>query len=215
MSDTPLNKNNRPSGIPAAAQTTQTATPAAPVTGNRVLLHVSGSISCYKAAELASLLVRQNYEVQVTASEGALHFIQPATFEGLTHRPLLTDLFGGRPDFIPHITLAQNWADVIIAYPASADCINRLAAGLSDDLFGAVCLANNYARPLLVAPAMNSSMFAHPAVQESLRKLASWGTVILPAGEGRLACGTTGKGKLIPPEEAAGFIARALGRKER
>ena len=182
--------------------------------GRRVLLHISGSISCYKAAELASLLVRHAYEVQVTASQGALRFIQPATFEGLTHRPLLTDMFGGKPDAIPHITLAQNWADVIIAYPASADCINRLAAGLCDDLFGAVCLANNYAKPLLVAPAMNSSMFAHPSVQESIRKLASWGTVILPTDEGRLACGTVGKGKLIPPERVAGFIAQALGKNE-
>jgi len=182
--------------------------------GRHILLHVSGSISCYKAAELASLLVRNSYDVQVTASQGALRFIQAATFEGLTHHPLLTDLFGGRPDAIPHITLAQKWADVIIAYPASADCINRLAAGLCDDLFGAVCLANNYARPLLIAPAMNSSMFAHPAVRESLRKLASWGTVILPADEGRLACGTVGTGKLIPPEKAADFIAEALGRTE-
>jgi len=222
MSDTPLNKNNIPSGTPAAVQTPQTAgqtaartVQAVPGEKGRVLLHVSGSISCYKAAELASLLIRHDYEVQVTASAGALRFIQAATFEGLTHRPLLTDLFGGKPDFIPHITLAQNWADVIIAYPASADCINRLAAGLSDDLFGAVCLANNYAKPLLIAPAMNSSMFAHPAVQESLHKLAAWGTVILPTGEGRLACGTTGKGKLISPEEAADFIAQALRRNER
>jgi Phosphopantothenoylcysteine synthetase/decarboxylase len=150
--------------------------------------------------------------VQVTASQGALRFIQPATFEGLTHRPLLTDLFAGKPDYIPHITLAQHWADVIVAYPASADCINRLAAGLGDDLFGAICLANNYATPLLIAPAMNSSMLAHPAVQESMRKLASWGTVVLPSDEGRLACGAAGPGKLIPPETAAGYILRAIGR---
>jgi phosphopantothenoylcysteine decarboxylase len=183
-------------------------------TAGRILLHVSGSISCYKAAELASLLVSRSYEVQVTASPGALRFIEAATFEGLTHRPLLTDIFGGKPDYIPHITLAQNWADVIIAYPASADCINRLAAGLCDDLFGAVCLANNYVKPLLVAPAMNSMMFAHPAVQDSLRKLASWGTILLPADEGRLACGTVGPGKLISPERAAAFIAHAFGRSE-
>lgn len=182
-------------------------------TGN-VVLHVSGSISCYKACELASLLVQRHYNVQVTASAGALHFIQAAVFEGLTHRPLLTDVFAGRPDFIPHITLAQKWADVIIAYPASADCITRLAAGLSDDLFGAVCLANNYAKPLLIAPAMNCSMFAHPAVQEALEKLASWGTIVLPAGEGYLACGATGQGKLIPPERAADYITQAFTREK-
>jgi phosphopantothenoylcysteine decarboxylase len=178
----------------------------------RILLHVSGSIACYKACELASLLVQHDYEVQVTASAGALHFIQAATFEGLTHHPLLTDVFGRKPDSIPHITLAQKWADVIIAYPASADCITRLAAGLSDDLFGAVCLANNYNKPLLVAPAMNSAMFSHPAVQGALEKLASWGTVVLPTDEGHLACGTTGHGKLISPERAATYIAQALGK---
>ncbi|MCI1208242.1 MAG: hypothetical protein LKF96_02210 [Treponema sp.] len=176
----------------------------------RVLLHVSGSIACYKSCELARLLIKKGFEVQVTASAGALRFLQPAVFEGLTHRPLLTDIFGGRPDFIPHLTLAQRWADVIIAYPASAHCINQLAAGNCDDLFGAVCLANNYRHPLLIAPAMNSEMFLHPSVRQSLEKLAQWGTIILPTESGQLACGTTGPGKLIAPECAAEFIDKAV-----
>jgi phosphopantothenoylcysteine decarboxylase len=179
------------------------------ISNTHILVHISGSISCYKAAELVRLLITQNYDIQVTASAGALRFIQPALFEGLTHRPMLTDLFGGKPDYLPHITLAQNWADRIIAYPASANCINRLAAGLCDDLFGALCLANNYAKPLLIAPAMNSSMFAHPAVQDSLKRLASWGTIILPTEEGQLACGTTGNGKLLSPESTLRYIACA------
>jgi len=175
--------------------------------GKHILLHVTGSISCYKACELTSLLVKQGAEVQVTLSEGALKFLQPAVFEGLSHRESLTpDMFAKKPDCIPHITLAQKWADLIIVYPASANCIARLASGLSDDLFGATFLANNFEKPVLLAPAMNSNMFAHPAVQENLKKLESWGTKILPTEEGRLACGSVGLGKLISPESTLEFI---------
>ena len=177
----------------------------------KILLHVTGSISCYKACELTSLLVKQGAQVQVTMSQGALRFLQPAVFEGLSRREALTpDMFARKPDCIPHITLAQNWADAIVVYPASANCITRLAAGLCDDLFGAVFLANNFARPVLLAPAMNSNMFAHPAVQEALQRLENWGTKILPTDEGRLACGTVGKGKLIQPERVLEFIRENL-----
>lgn len=172
-----------------------------------ILLHVTGSISCYKACELTSLLVKQGAQVQVTLSEGALKFLQPAVFEGLSRREVLTpDMFARKPDCIPHITLAQSWADLIIIYPASANCIARLASGLSDDLFGATFLANNFEKPVLLAPAMNSNMFAHPATQENLKKLESWGTKILPTEEGRLACGSVGLGKLISPESTLEFI---------
>ncbi len=176
-----------------------------------ILLHVTGSISCYKACELTSLLDKAGAEVQVTMSEGALKFLQPAVFEGLSHRETLTtDMFARKPDCIPHITLAQKWADLIIVYPASANCIARLASGLSDDLFGATFLANNFAKPVLLAPAMNSNMFAHPAVQENLKKLEAWGTKILPTEEGRLACGAVGLGKLIAPEKALEYIKKEL-----
>jgi phosphopantothenoylcysteine decarboxylase/phosphopantothenate--cysteine ligase len=165
-----------------------------------VLIHVSGSISCFKTCTLVSLLIKAGYCVQTTASQAALHFIGKATLEGLTGRPVLTDLFGGVPDVTPHITLAQKWADLILAYPASANLLNRLAAGLCDDLFGSICLANNFKKPLLLAPAMNSEMFAHPSVRLSIQRLQDWGAVVLPTEEGRLACGTVGKGRLIAPE---------------
>ncbi|MBP5519880.1 MAG: flavoprotein [Treponema sp.] len=177
----------------------------------KILLHITGSISCYKACELTSLLTKQGFEVQASLSQGALKFLQPAVFEGLSHKKALTpDMFAGVPDCIPHITLAQKWADLIMIYPASANCIARLASGLSDDLFGATFLANNFEKPVLLAPAMNSNMFAHPAIQENLKKLESWGTKILPTEEGRLACGSVGKGKLISPEAALDFIKGAL-----
>lgn len=174
-----------------------------------ILLHVTGSISCYKACALVSLLTKNDYKVRVVASEDALKFVGAASFEGLSHNKVETSMFGN-DDPIPHIHLAQNWADLIISYPCSANTINRLAAGLADDLFGAVCLANNFKKPLLISPAMNTEMFRHPSVQESLKKLEQWGAEILPCGEGGLACGTKGVGRLLEPAEAFEFIKNHL-----
>lgn len=179
-----------------------------------ILIHVTGSIACFKACSLISLLTKEGYAVQATASAGALQFVQRASFEGLTGRPLLTSVFDASPDPMHHITLSQRWADLIIAYPASANCICRLAAGLSDDLFGALCLANNYNKPLLLAPAMNTQMFNHPAVQDALEKLKRWGTHILPTERGLLACGEVGEGKLLSPEAALEYIKEILAQSE-
>ncbi|WP_318721514.1 flavoprotein [Treponema sp.] len=170
-----------------------------------ILIYVSGSISCFKSCSLISLLTKNGYDVRVIASRDALNFVGRASFEGLTHHKIHTDMFNDEFE-IPHIELAQRWADLIFAYPASADCINRLANGLADDLFGAVCLANNYKKPLWIAPAMNTNMFLHPSVQESLQKLKSWGTVILESPEGHLACGQDGKGRLLEPQDAFNII---------
>ena len=195
-----------------------------------VLIHLSGSISCFKACTLASSLVKEGYTVQTTASKAALKFVGKATLEGITGRAMLTDLFGGVPDYTPHITrvqsprfpietvpdytphitLAQHWADLILAYPASANLLNRLAAGLCEDLFGSICLANNFHKPLWLAPAMNCEMFAHPAVQASIMKLESWGAVVLPTEEGRLACGSIGPGRLLAPEIVMSMIKEVL-----
>ena len=174
-----------------------------------ILLNVTGSISAYKACALTSLLTKNGYNVIVIPTEDALKFVGKASFEGLSHNKIQTSMFEN-DDPIAHINLSQSWADLIISYPASANTINRLSQGLADDLFGAVCLANNFNKPLLIAPAMNTEMFRHPSVQESLKKLESWGAEILPCGEGVLACGTTGVGRLLEPEEAFEFIKKAL-----
>lgn len=172
-----------------------------------ILLNVTGSISAFKACSLISLLTKHDYNVRVIATEDALEFVGRASFEGLSHNKLETRMFNN-DDPIPHIHLAQSWADLIISYPCSANTINRLANGLCDDLFGAVCLANNFKKPLLISPAMNTEMFRHPSVQESLKKLESWGAKILPCGEGELACGTTGVGRLLEPQEAFEIIEK-------
>lgn len=170
-----------------------------------ILLYVSGSVSCFKACSLISMLVKNNYDVQVVASKDSLNFVGKSSLEGLSHHKVHTDMFNDEYE-IPHIELAQRWADLIIAYPASADCLNRISQGLCDDLFGAICLANNYKKPLLVAPAMNSQMFLHPTVQKSIEILKSWGTEILDCNEGTLACGESGYGRLLEPQEAFKII---------
>lgn len=174
-----------------------------------ILLHVTGSISAFKACSLTSLLVKNDFDVRVIQSQDSLNFVGKASFEGLSHNKVLTSMFDG-DDPIPHIHLAQNWADLIISYPCSANTINRLACGLADDLFGAVCLANNFNKPLLIAPAMNTQMYNHPSVQESLKKLENWGAKILPCGEGEMACGTKGIGRLLEPADAFKIIQETL-----
>jgi len=175
----------------------------------KIVLQVTGSIAAFKAASLASLLAEAGFEVQCIMSDGARYFIGESTFEGLTGRPVLTDVFErGRAH--DHINLVD-WADLLVLYPASANHITRLRAGLADDLMGCLFLANNFRKPYWVAPAMNSNMLAHPAVTEALSTLESWGCRILPTGEGRLACGEVGPGRLLEPEEVFELIREELG----
>lgn len=176
---------------------------------SRILLQVTGSIAAFKAAALASLLVENDTDVQCVMSEGAAHFIGESTFEGLTGRPVLGDVFErGRAH--DHIRLAE-WADLLLLYPASANHITRLRAGLADDLIGCLFLANNFRSPYWIAPAMNSHMLEHPAVNEALSVLEQWGCRILPTGEGRLACGDVGYGRLLEPERTLELIRGDLG----
>ncbi|MCW8924952.1 MAG: hypothetical protein OQJ84_01750 [Xanthomonadales bacterium] len=173
-----------------------------------ILLIVSGSIAAYKAAALASQLVQDGYAVQTVLTAGGRHFVGEATLEGLTGRPVLTDLFeSGRA--MDHISLVEA-ADLVLVYPATANTITRLRAGLADDLPGCLFLANNFHKPWWIAPAMNSNMFAHPAVAEAIEALEQWGCRVLPSGEGRLACGATGPGRVAEPEEVATLIAEAF-----
>jgi phosphopantothenoylcysteine decarboxylase/phosphopantothenate--cysteine ligase len=174
----------------------------------RVLLQITGSIAAFKAAILASALADRGYELQCILSEGGRRFIGEATFEGLTGRVVLGDLFErGRAH--DHIRLAE-WADLLLLYPASANHINRLRHGIADDLIGCLFLANNFRRPYWIAPAMNGNMLEHPAVVDSLAVLEGWGARILPTGEGRLACGEVGYGRLLEPDRVAAMIDEAL-----
>lgn len=175
---------------------------------NKVLFKLTGSIACFKAAALISRLVQNDFEVQTVASSSALKFIGEATLEGLTGRKVLTDTFASG-DLMGHINWAK-WADLTIIYPATANTINKLANGVGEDLISTLFLAHSFKTPYLLAPAMNTKMLQHPATQESLKRLRSYGVEILEPGAGALACGETGAGRLIEPDEALKEIGKHI-----
>lgn len=176
----------------------------------QVLFLLTGSIACFKACELISRLVKRGCVVQTVASAGALRFIGTATLEGLTGRPPFTDLYqSGR--VMDHIHLSR-WADAALVCPATANSLNRLAAGLADDAIGALFLAWEIAaKPWLIAPAMNATMWEHPATRASRQKLAAYGATLLPVGAGSLACGESGEGRLLEVAELEVELLAALG----
>jgi phosphopantothenoylcysteine decarboxylase/phosphopantothenate--cysteine ligase len=178
------------------------------MSGSNLLCIFTGSIAGYKACEALSRLVQRGHRVRCVATPAALNFIGPATLEGLTGSPPLHDLFEpGRA--LDHINLTR-WADAVIVCPGSANTINRLAAGLADDLPGALFLAHDRRKPWLIAPAMNPAMWAHPATTAAVEKLKSWGVRFIPVGEGRTACGEIGAGRLAEPDTLVAFIEAAL-----
>lgn len=176
----------------------------------KVLFQLTGSIACYKSCALLSRLVQSGYEVEVVASKSALEFVGEATLEGLTGKPVHTDTFE-RGQYMSHIHLMK-WADLVLLSPATANAINKFAAGIGDDLISTLFLAYDFKKPYLIAPAMNSHMFQHPATQASIRKLETWGVKILGTGSGNLACGDIGEGRLLEPEQIFEKIQDALGK---
>ncbi len=174
----------------------------------KVLIKITGSIAAYKSAYLISKLIQAGFEVEVAATSSALKFIGQATIEGLTHRPVYTDSFEpGR--MMSHIDLTK-WADLTIVVPADANTINKFANGIADNLITSLFLAHDREKPYLIAPAMNTAMFTHPATQASLNKLSEWGIHILPTDVGYLACGDEGEGKLLDPDLIFGYIGSQL-----
>ncbi|MBS4099012.1 MAG: bifunctional phosphopantothenoylcysteine decarboxylase/phosphopantothenate--cysteine ligase CoaBC [Sulfuricella sp.] len=167
----------------------------------RILLGITGGIAAYKAADLTRLLKRGGYEVQVAMTEAACRFVAPATFQALSGKPVFTDLWDERAaGGMAHIALTRGFDAALIA-PTSADFLAKLAHGLADDLLSTLCLAR--ACPLLVAPAMNREMWENPATQRNVAQLARDGVTILGPGSGEQACGETGQGRMLEPQELA------------
>ena len=165
---------------------------------SKILLKITGSIAAYKTGTLISKLIQEGCEVQTVATKSALEFIGPGTLEGLTGNPVLSDVFEtGR--MMDHIRLTK-WADITVLAPASANTLNRMAAGIGDSPVTALFLAHDWAKPYVIAPAMNTKMLNHPATKRSLKTLQRWGAHILPTASGYLACGDDGKGKMIEPD---------------
>ena len=173
-----------------------------------ILFLLTGSISCYKACAAISKLVQAGNEVQTIATPSALRFVGKATLEGLTHRPVHSDMWENATG-INHVALGK-WADIALLCPASANTISRLAHGIADDVIGTTYLAWPLEKPWWIFPAMNSAMLAHPATQSSLKILAERGAKILGSGIGQLACGDTGAGRLLEPEQIADAVLAAL-----
>lgn len=175
---------------------------------SKILILMSGSIACYKICYLLSLLRKNNFEVKVAASESALKFVGAASLEALSGNPVTSGLWQSGSS-MDHIYL-ERWADLIIAAPATAHLINRMAGGIGDDLLSTLFLAHEFKKPFLVAPAMNTSMYLHPSTQASLETLKKWKIQILEAASGVLACGETGYGKLLDPELIFSEIQKSL-----
>jgi len=177
-----------------------------------IALGVTGGIGAYKAVEVARGLQKRGHEVVAVMTHSATRFVGPVTFEAITRRHVITDQFeGGMNAEIEHIALAST-IDLLLIAPATANVIGKLANGIADDFLSTLYTATR--APLLLAPAMNTQMFAHEAVRKNLDTLAARGARFVEPGEGYLACGWIGKGRLAEPDEivaAADAILRPEG----
>lgn len=179
-------------------------------TSKHILLGVTGSIAAYKAAELASRLTQEGAQVDVILTPAAERFVAPLTYQSVTGRRAFTDaeLWGGEAHVL-HVGLGHS-ADLLVIAPCTANTIARLAHGSADNLLTITALAARC--PILLAPAMDVGMFAHPATQENVRILSERGVHFAGPGEGRMASGLTGKGRMLEPAELLGHIRLVLGR---
>lgn len=176
--------------------------------GKTVLLGVSGGIAAYKAAALASALVKQHAAVEVVMTKNATEFVTPLTFEQLTGRRVMVDTFDRNFSHqVEHIALAER-TDLVIVAPATANVCAKFAHGLADDMLTTTVLACRC--PKLIAPAMNTNMYENPVTQDNLKLLEHYGWEIIPPASGRLACGAVGKGKLPEPEVLLDYVMRFL-----
>ena len=176
--------------------------PPSELAGKHIVIGLTGGIACYKAAELVRELVKAGATVQVVMTAAAEQFITAVTLQALSNRTVYTSQWDARePNNMAHINLTRE-ADAVLIAPASADFIAKLLHGRADDLLSLMCLARPIERcPLLVAPAMNREMWAHPATQRNFVQLAADGAWVLGPGSGDQACGETGDGRMLEPAE--------------
>ena len=182
------------------------------LTGKCVVVGVTGGIAAYKACEVVSRLKKLNADVRVIMTRNATEFVQPLTFQSLSHNPVSVDTFANIQTWeIEHIALAQR-ADLFIIAPATANIIGKLACGIADDMLSTTVMATR--APVLIAPAMNTAMLENPATQQNLRTLESRGMRMIAPGVGMLACGTSGAGRMSEPEQIVAAAVEALRPRE-
>src|SRR4051794_40313460 len=176
-----------------------------------IALGVTGGIGAYKAVEIARGLQKNGHEVVAVMTRSAEKFVGPLTFEAITRRPVITDQYqpGANAD-IEHIAIASN-IDLLLVAPATANTIGKFANGLADDFLSSLYTATR--APVMLAPAMNTNMFDHPAVAKNLETLIARGVHIVDPGSGYLACGWIGKGRLAEPQDVVAAAEQLLGAK--
>ncbi len=179
-----------------------TLRPMSDLSNKHIVLGLSGGIACYKAAELCRALVKQGATVQVVMTEAAAQFVTPVTMQALSNQTVYVSQWDPRePNNMAHINLTRN-AHAILVAPASADFMAKLLHGRADDLLSLMCLARPQDTvPLLLAPAMNKEMWAHPATQRNMSQLRQDGAIVLGVGQGDQACGEVGDGRMLEPDE--------------
>ncbi|SHE11627.1 DNA/pantothenate metabolism flavoprotein [Chlamydia abortus] len=176
--------------------------------GKSILLGVSGGIAVYKAVSLCSKLAQAGADVRVIMTESAVKFVAPLTFQTLSRHHVMTDTFEEKdPSVVSHIDLADH-ADLVVIAPATANILAKMALGIGDDMLSTTLLATT--APILAAPAMNVHMYEHPAVLNNMETLRERGVHFIEPGEGQLACGYVGKGRLAEPEQIYEAIVAML-----
>lgn len=178
--------------------------------GKKIILGMTGGIACYKAAEFTRALSKAGASVQVVMTDAATHFMTPVTMQALSGRPVYTDQWDARiANNMPHIDLTRD-ADAIVIAPCSADFMFKLAHGACDDLLSTMCLARPMTVPLLIAPAMNVEMWQNPATQRNAAQLRADRVAILGPDAGEQACGETGMGRMLEPEQLLDEVIAAF-----
>lgn len=175
-----------------------------------VVLGVTGSIAAYKACELVRLLVKAGDDVRVVMTDHAKEFVTPLTFRTLSRNPVESAMFDDPPEWKPgHISLAEA-ADVLVIAPATANILAKMANGIADDLLSSVALATR--APIVVAPAMNTGMWLNAATQANFATLKARGVRFVAMGEGELACGTSGPGRMAEPGDIFAAVSQIIER---
>lgn len=175
-----------------------------------ILLGVTGSIAAYKAAEIASSLVKSGINVNVIMTQSAIKFIAPLTFQSLTKNKVYTDMFEKvHYNDIRHISLAQR-ADCVVIAPATANIIGKIASGIADDMLSTVVMAVRM-KPIIICPAMNTAMYENRITQENIKKLQQYGYQFVEPKESRLAEGSVGKGALADVDTIISKIKMSIG----
>lgn len=177
----------------------------------RIIVGITGGIAAYKTPELVRLLIKAGHEVRCAATDHALQFVTRVTLETVSGAPLYNDLFAsGRTE---HISLKE-WGEILIVAPATANIIGKVANGIADDALSTLLLAFSQ-KPVIMAPAMNCEMWAHPAVQHNIETLKSQGILMVGPEEGELACGVSGTGRMAEPAQIVACVAKALQHKKK